>query len=80
MAFPCRKCVCVFGGGGGGGGSHEPTPDQPLDWSPEVGSTLIFSSYVGLGPASTVYQKKNIGNIKKIFEIFATPKISSFCT
>ena len=29
--------------------------------------TLIFSSYVGLGPASTVYQKK-------IFDIFATPK------
>ena len=69
-----RVCVCVGGGGGGGGGSNEPTLDTPLDWSPSVG-TLIFSSYVGLGPASTVYQK-NIGNIRKIFEIFATRKMA----
>ena len=33
------------------------------------GGTLIFSSYVGSGPASTVHPKK-------IFEILATPKIS----
>ena len=67
MAVPYLKCV-----GGGGGGSHKPTLDIPLDWSPSVG-TLIFSSYVGLGPASTVYQK-TIGNIRKIFEIFCNPK------
>ena len=42
--------VCVEGGGG----SHEPTQDPPLDLSPRV-VTLIFSLYVGLGSASTVY-------------------------
>ena len=61
MAVPCLKCVGGGGGGGGGWGggwsSHKPTLDTPLDWSSSVG-TLIFSSYVGLGPASTVYQKK----------------------
>ena len=43
--------------------------------TPEGGGTLIFSSYVGSGPASTVHPpppKKNIRNFKhpqKIFEI-----------
>ena len=40
------------------------------------GGTLIFSSYVGSGPASTVHQK-NIRNFKcpkQIFEILATQK------
>ena len=39
--------------------------------------TLIFSTYVGSGPASTVHPPKNIRNFKhpqKIFEILATPK------
>ena len=35
--------------------------------------TLIFSSYVGLCPASTVYPPK-IWEYQEIFEIFATPK------
>ena len=56
-------------------------------WSPGVGGggtcTLIFSSYVGLDPASTVYPI-NISGISgippKIFEISATPKIFPFCT
>ena len=58
--FPVSSvCVCLcVGGGGGGGGS--PTLDPPLDWSPSVG-TLIFSSYVGLCPASTVYPPKILG-------------------
>ena len=60
MAFPCLKCVCVFVCGGGGGGGGSPTLDPPLDWSPSVG-TLIFSSYVGLCPASTVYPPKILG-------------------
>ena len=46
--------------------------------------TLIFSSYVGSGPASTVYTQKNIRKFKhpqKIFEIFAnSKKYSPFCT
>ena len=42
-----------------------------------LGGTIILSSYVGLNPASTVYQKNLIpGNQapQKIFGIFATPK------
>ena len=50
-----------MGGGGGGGG---------------VG-TLTFSSYVGLGPASTVCRQKKIGIIKhpKIYLKFLPRKI-----
>ena len=43
------------------------------------GSTLVFSPYVGLGPASTVHPKINIRNFKhpkKLFEILATQNIS----
>ena len=41
------------------------------------GGTLIFSSYVGSDPASTVHPQKISGissTPKKIFEILATPK------
>ena len=40
------------------------------------GGTLTFSSYVGLGPASTVCCQKisGISSTPKIFEIFATQK------
>ena len=41
------------------------------------GLTLIFSSCVGLDPASTVYPSKYLGYQaypKKIFEILATPQ------
>ena len=43
-----------------------------------MGGTLIFSSYLGLGPASTVHPKKyqEFQVPQKIFEILATPKIS----
>ena len=42
------------------------------------GGTLIFSSYVGSSPTSTVHPKKyQISKAtKKIFEILATPKKS----
>ena len=48
-------------GGGGGGYSH----------------TLIISSYVGSGPASTVHPKKisGVSSTAKKFEILATKKI-----
>ena len=56
-------CVCVWGGGGGGGGGE---------------GTLTFSSYVGLGPASTVCRQKKweYQAPQKIFEFFATQKYS----
>ena len=41
------------------------------------GGTLIFSAYVGSGPASTLKPSKNIRNFKhpkNIFEILATPQ------
>ena len=45
------------------------------------GGALFFSSYVGSGPASTVYPQKyqEYHAPQKIFEIFATQKISRFC-
>ena len=54
----------MFVGGGGGGGEGD--------------GTLTFSSYVGLGPASTVCCKKisGISSTPKIFEIFASQKYS----
>ena len=33
-------------------------------WVRSQGGTLIFSSYVGSGPASTIHPKKNIRNSK----------------
>ena len=55
--------MCVCVCGGGGGGG---------------GGTLTFSSYVGLGPASTVCRQNisGISSTPKIFEIFATQKYS----
>ena len=47
------------------------------------GGTLIFSSYAGLDPASTDYQKKKSGlsSTPKQYLIFLqSKKISSFCT
>ena len=46
------------------------------------GDTLLFSPYVGSGPASTVHPKniRNFKHPKKIFEILSTQKISPFCT
>ena len=46
------------------------------------GGTLIFSTYVGSDPASTVHPKKyqEFQAPQKIFEILATQKISQFCT
>ena len=44
------QCMADEGGGGGGGG-------QGLGGGPR-GVTLIFSSYVGSDPASTVHPKK----------------------
>ena len=40
------------------------------------GGTLIFSTYVGSDPASTVHPQKisGISSTPKIFEILATPK------
>ena len=40
------------------------------------GGTLMFSSYVGLDPASTAYPQKYLEYqaYTKIFEILATPK------
>ena len=64
MAVPSRVWV---------GGLHKPTLDTPLDWSSSVG-TLIFSSYVGLGPASTVYQKKKILGISGKYLKFLQPQ------
>ena len=54
--------MSVCGGGGGGGG----------------GGTLTFSSYVRLGPASTVCRPKNreYHAPQKIFGIVATQKYS----
>ena len=40
------------------------------------GGTLIFSTYVGLGPASNVHSKNIRNFMHKIFEILATQKIS----
>ena len=53
--------MCGGGVGGGGGGG---------------GGTLTFSSYVGLGPESTVCRQKNryYQAPQKILEIFATQK------
>ena len=65
------------------------SPAQHLTWmnffcyAGAQGGTLNFSSYVGLGHASTFYPQKNNRNFKhpkKIFEILATPKKSPFCT
>ena len=53
--FVVASKVVATRGGGGGGG----------------GGTLIFSSYVGSGPASTVSE---ISSTPKIFEILATPQ------
>ena len=55
-------CVCVWGGGGGCGGGGV------CVWG--GGGILVFSSYVGLDHASTVYQ--NIRHTLKIFEILST--------
>ena len=46
--------------------------------SPGGGGVLIFFSYVGSGPASTVHPKKisGIPSTPKLFEILATQKIS----
>ena len=44
--------------------------------------TLMFSSYVGLGQASTVYKKKISGKSstpKKYLKYLQPPKISRFC-
>ena len=43
------------------------------------GGTLIFSSYVGSGPASTLHPKKyqEFQASKFFFEILAIPKIAS---
>ena len=46
------------------------------------GGTLIFSSYVGSSPASTVHPKniRNFNHPQKIFEIFSNPqKYPPFC-
>ena len=54
-----------------------------VEWSPGGGGTLNFSIYIGSGLASTLHIEKISGissTPKKIFEIFATPKISPFCT
>ena len=64
MAFPCLKCVCVcvcvclcvcvcvWRG-------DHTNPLRIRHWIGPPGWVLsIFSSYEGLGPASTVYQKK----------------------
>ena len=74
--------------------SREPLASCDFSGGPGPrGNTLIFSSYVGLGTASTVYppplqkqttkQKKKKHQeyqaLQKIFEIFATPNISKFC-
>ena len=45
---------------------------------PIEGGTLILSSYVGSGPASTIHPKKykEFQHLKKIFEILETQKVS----
>ena len=51
--------------------------DELVCCGPGGGGTLMFSSLVGSGPASTVHPQKNIWNFKhpkKTFEILATPK------
>ena len=51
--------------------------DELVCCGPGGGGTLMFSSYVGSGPASTVHPPKNIRNFKhpkKIFENLATQK------
>ena len=40
------------------------------------GGTLTFSSYVGLGPASTAKKYREFQAPRKIFEIFAMQKYS----
>ena len=47
------------------------------------GGTLIFSSYLGSGPASTVHPKKNIRNFKhpkKYLKFWQPSKNPQFCT
>ena len=50
--------------------------------SPRGGGTLIFSSYVGSDPASTVHPKKHeeFQAPQKNIKILATPKNTQFCT
>ena len=59
--------------------NSRPHPRKIFAWvsyTQEEGGTLVFSSYVGSGPASTVHPKKisGISSTPKIFEILATPK------
>ena len=60
-------CGVGAGGGGGGGGG---------------GGTLTFSSYLGLGPSSTVCRQKKsvISSTPKNILNFCHAKIFSFCT
>ena len=63
MAFPCLKCVCVCVGGGGVAQAHS---GSTIGLVPQCGYSHFF--FIRRLPP------KNIGNIRKIFEIFATPK------
>ena len=44
--------------------SNGPFSRHNTAWRPQRGGLLICSSYVGLGPASTVHPQKNIRNFK----------------
>ena len=63
MAFPCLKYVCV-------GGVHSGFATGLV---PQGGYSHFFFIR-RLGPSIYCLPPKNIGNVKKIFVIFATPK------
>ena len=73
----CEEIQTVLGEKNVGGESMESLRHVYIQ--PREGGTLIFSSYVASGPASTVHLKKILGissTPKKIFVILATQKIS----
>ena len=55
----------------------KPTYEEKIRVPPWGGGTLMFSSYIGLGPASTVHPQKYQefrAPEKKLFEILPNPK------
>ena len=72
MAFPCLKCVCVYVGGGGGGGVARTNSGFATGLVP-LGGYSHFSSYVGLGPVSTVYPQKILGISRKYLNFLQPP-------
>ena len=65
--------------------SYSQTPQDSLDLGPypRGGGTLIFTSYVGSGPASTIHLQKISGissTPKKYLKFYNPQKNPPFCT